>query len=71
MKKKELFDIFLEDYHQDLDAVHDRLSSFILIVLSDNNLAIQASIQDFLGAFFSLNDATVFELKAFLFDFLT
>lgn len=37
MKRTELFDIILEDYHQNFDVVHERLYSFILIVLSDNN----------------------------------
>lgn len=71
MKKVEFFDIFLEEYHTCLDTVQEYIRSFILNVLSNNELAIQNSITSFLRLFCPLNDSNIFEIKSFMFEFLT
>ncbi|KAL4429789.1 hypothetical protein ABPG74_004426 [Tetrahymena malaccensis] len=71
MKKVEFFDIILEEYHDNLSFVHQKISGFLINVLSDNFNAIVSSIQEFVSNFVVLNDTNIFQLKAFFYDFLT
>ncbi|KAL4474122.1 hypothetical protein ABPG72_002847 [Tetrahymena utriculariae] len=71
MKKVEFFDIILEDYHDNLNLVHQQISGFLMSVFSDNFIAIISSIQEFVSTFVALNDTNIFQLKAFFYDFLT
>lgn len=40
MKKNELFDIVLEEYHSDLNFVHQKMTEFLINIFTENKSGI-------------------------------
>lgn len=71
MKKVEFFEVFFEEYYDKADQIKFRISSFLMSVFTNNKSVIITAMQDFMNTFNTLTDSNIFELKAFLFEFLT
>lgn len=71
MKKIEFFELFFEEFTGKTEAIKFRVSSFLMNVFTNNTTAVLAAVQEFLNHFNTLTDSNIFELKAFLLNFLT
>lgn len=67
----EFFDIILEDYHNNLSFVHEKIIVFLMNIFIDNTNGILNQIQEFISNFVTLNDTNIFQIKVFFTEFLT
>lgn len=71
MKKIEFFELFFEEYIGKTEQVKYRVSQFLMSVFTNNLTAVLSGVHEFLNNFNHLTDSNIFELKAFLLNFLT